>query len=248
MKNVIGFFGGDSQVGTTMIAQSFAELLADQGLKVLLVSASGKYGDTFIKMGATHSIDDLKASIRSGKVDREELLQSLEKKKNLWILPGVRNPLLAKYFPENTIQVLLDAVREDFEYMIVDGGSDYHLGMTISALNDSDMRFFITTQQAKSLYRHALYQKQIMKPLQLTGTLIVNKYIKDPALFLRTDILRFCEAKEAFFIPYMEYGWQAEMEGTTLMAYRSFYKAIERMVLTVEPKLKKERKWKRNFV
>ena len=247
MKKVIVFFGGDSQVGTTMIAQSFAELLSQRGHRVLFILGSGKYGDSFIKMGLPHSIDDLKAGIRSGKIEKEELMQSLEMKKNLLILPGVRNPLMAKHFPENTYQILLESAKEEFDYIVIDGGSEFQLGITISALNYSDERFFLTTQQAKSLYRYALYRKQIFEPLNLKSRLIINKYLRDPALFLKSDILKFCGVSEAKVVPYIEYGWQAEMEGVSLMQHKGFYKAIEKLVEEYEPEIKKERRWKGNF-
>jgi len=248
VKKIIGFFGGDSQVGTTMIAQSLAEFLADHGCKVLLILGSGNYGDTYLKNNPTNSIDDLKADIRSGKVDTEELMQSLQQKKTLWILPGVRNPLTAKYFPENTYDVLLETGKSRFDYVIIDGGWDYQLGITISALTYCDSRFFVITQQAKSLARYGFYQQQIFGPLGIEGKLIINKYIRDPALFLKKDILKLGEKNDALQIPYTEYGWQAEMEGTTLMEYRGFYKAIERLAGEVAPEFVKERKWKLNFV
>ena len=248
MKKVVGFFGGDAQVGTSMIAQSFAEMLASRGKKVLLVLGSGKYGDTAFLTGSEHSLDDVKAAIRSGNIEREELLQNLEKKKGVWVIPGVRNPFLTKYFPENSCQVLLEPVKDDFDYAVIDGGCDYHLGLVISALNVSDCRFYITTQQAKSIARFGFCQKQIFRPLNLPGHLVVNKYMKDPALFLKADVLKFCEAADGGVIPYIEYGWQAEMEGSTLLQYRPFYKAIEKLLHIVEPEGKKERKWKRNSV
>lgn len=247
MKHVIGFFGGDSQTGTTMIAQSLAEFLAEHGCKVLLIFGSGNYGDTYLRSQSSNSIDDLKASIRSGKVDPEELMQSLQQKKSLWILPGVRSPLMAKYFPENTYEVLLAAVKPHFDYVIIDCGCDYQQGMTISALNTCDSRYFVVTQQAKSLGRYTLYHRQIIKPLEKDGKLIINKYIRDPALFLKADILKLCGKDNALLVPYIEYGWQAEMEGATLMSYRGFFKAIEHLAAEFEPELKKERKWKRNF-
>lgn len=248
MKQVIGIFGGDSQVGTTMIAQSLAELLSKRDEKVLLILGSGKYGDQTWNVGTTKSLDDLKAGIRSGNVEREELLQALEKRKDLWILPGVRNPLMAKYYPENTYQVLLQGIVDDFDYVIIDGGSDCHLGLTISALNDSDTRIYITTQQAKVISRFVFLQKQVLVPLQFQGTLVVNKYVKDPALYLKADILRMCETKGAILIPYVEYGWQAEMEGASLLSYRGFYRGIEELAAAIIPQWKKESRWKRNSV
>ena len=132
--------------------------------------------------------------------------------------------------------------------MIIDGGCDYHLGLTVSALNASDHRVFVTTQQAKSLARYGFWQNQILMPLELDGTLVVNKYVKDPALFLKADILRMCQAQDAVLIPYVEYGWQAEMEGNTLLSYRGFYRGMEKLLAWIEPAWKQEGRWKRNLV
>lgn len=248
MKKKIGFFGGDSQIGTTMLAQSFAEELAEKGLRVLLIFGSGKAGDMYVNLSQDKSIDDLKASIRSGKVEREEFFQTLEHKKTLWMLPSVRNPFVAKYYPENTYEVLMESVEDYFDYVVFDGGSDVNLGLWISALNICQERYFVTTQQAKSVIRFKLYQKQILEPLQVDGMLIINKYMKDPALYLKSDILRILGRQEALLVPYIEYGWQAEMEGKTLLEHKRFERALASLVEVYEPTMKKERKWTRNFV
>ena len=116
MEKVIGFFGGDHQVGATMVAQSFAEVLQQRGKKVLYLMGSGKFGEEFLPLSGKHSIDDLKASVRSGRVTAEDFYQNLEQIRGLWVLPGVRNQLTAGYFTENTFEVLLSEVSEDFEY------------------------------------------------------------------------------------------------------------------------------------
>ena len=162
MKNIIGFFGGDSQVGTTMIATSVAECLSQRNRRVLLVCGSGKFGDGFVHLSGKHSLDDLKAGIISGKVGEEDLMQTLEECRGLWILPPVRNPLAAKYFPENTHQILLAALDEKFDYVVIDGGDDANLGLTISALNLCHSRFFVVTQQNKGLQRYVQLQKNVL--------------------------------------------------------------------------------------
>ena len=60
-------------------------------------------------------------------------MRTLEECRGLWVLPPVRNPLAAKYFPENTHQILLAALDEKFDYVVIDGGDDANLGLTISA-------------------------------------------------------------------------------------------------------------------
>lgn len=235
MKKIIGFFGGDSQVGTTMLAQSAAEQLKEKGRKVLFIMGSGKFGEEFVNHGGRHSIDDLKAGIRSGRVSAEDLSQNIVECRGLWVLPGVRNPLTAKYFPENTYEIMLESVPADFDYIVIDGGDNANLGLTISALNTAEERFFVTTQQSKSVHRLILLQKSILEPLNLEGRLIINKYMKDPALLLKKDILPLCGQAEALTIPYIEYGWQAEMEGRTLLHFNKFAKAAAKIPDIFEP-------------
>lgn len=248
MKKVIGFFGGDHQVGATMVAQSFAEVLHQRGKNVLYLMGSGSFGEEFLPLSGKHSIDDLKASVRSGRVTAEDFYQNLEQVRGLWVLPGVRNQLTAGYFTENTFEVLLSEVGEDFDYVVIDGGSDANLGITISALNTADHRFFVTTQQTKSIRRMILLQKNIVQPLERMGDLVINKYLKDPALLLKSDILSLCEIEEAFTVPYVEYGWQAEMENKSLLRYARFAKGIEGLADVFEPDRQKEGRWKRHFL
>ena len=248
MKKVIGFFGGDSQVGTTMIAQSMAELLQQRGQRVLYIMGSGKFGDEFFSLEGRHSIDDLKAGVRSGRVTLEDLFQNLEECRGLWVLPAVRNPLTARYFTENTYEILLAEAASEFDYTVIDGGCDAALGMTIAAMNTSDHRFFVTTQQSKSIRRLVLQQKNVVQPLKLQGTLIINQYLKDPGLLMKGDILALCEMEEAYTIPYVEYGWQAEMEGRSLLRYGKFAKAAGVLADLFEAKGQKEGLWKKRFL
>lgn len=231
-----------------MVAQSFAEVLQQRGKKVLYLMGSGKFGEEFLPLSGKHSIDDLKASVRSGRVTAEDFYQNLEQIRGLWVLPGVRNQLTAGYFTENTFEVLLSEVSEDFDYVVIDGGSDANLGITISALNTADHRFFVTTQQSKSIRRMILLQKNIVQPLERMGDLVINKYLKDPALLLKSDILSLCEIEEAFTVPYVEYGWQAEMENKSLLRYGRFAKGIEVLADVFAPGSQKEGRWKRHFL
>lgn len=248
MKKIIGFFGGDSQVGTTMIAQSLAELLQRRGQRVLYIMGSGKFGEEFLNLEERHSLDDLKAAVRSGRVSAEDLFQNLEEHRGMWVLPSVRNPLTAKFYTENTYEILLAEVMEEFDYAVIDGGDNGDLGLTISALNMADDRYFVTTQQSKAVRRMILMKKNIAEPLSFNGTLVINKYIKDPALLMKNDVLALCEEKDAVTIPYIEYSWQAELENRSLLHYSRFSKAMELIAGSYEPPERKEGIWKKHFL
>lgn len=247
MKKIIGIFGGDSQVGTTMVSQSIAECLKNCGKQVLFIKGSGKYGEEFMNGEERYSIDDIKANIISGKVTYEDLEQVTTESKGIYVIPSVRNPFTSKYYPENTYEVMLASVTDEFDYIVIDAGNDANLGLMISALNVSDSRYFVTTQQSKVIHRLMQMKKNIMQPLGLEGRLIINKYMKDPALFLKRDIENLCETEHASVVPYLEYGWQMEMEGRTLMHFHKFAKSIENIVGEFEETPKKEKTWKKSF-
>lgn len=247
MKDIIGFFGGDTQVGTTMIAWAFAEQLSEKGLRVLLIFGSGSDDQSFVPTDRANSIDTLKASLRSGHIEREDLLQCLEKKKHLWILPGIHNSIAAGQFMEDTFEILLENFKEDFDYVVIDGGSDVRLGLTVSALDICNSRYFVVTQQSKSLHRYLQCRKLFLDPLGFSGNLILNKYKKDPALFLKSDVSKMTEAENLVVIPYMDEGWQAEMERRNLLFSSRFHRAIEELTATFVLDNKKEGRWKKHF-
>ena len=247
MKKIIGFFGGDSQVGTTMISQSVAECLKNCGRQVLFIKGSGKYGEEFMNGDGRYSLDDIKANIISGKVSYEDIDQVITEYKGISVIPSVRNPFTSKYYPENTYEVMLASVTDDFDYIVIDAGNDANLGLLISALNVSDCRYFVTTQQSKAIHRLTQMKKNIMQPLGFDAHLIINKYMRDPALFLKRDIENLCEMENASVVPYSEYGWQMEMEGRTLMHFHRFAKSIEKIVGDFEEIEKKEKTWKKSL-
>ncbi|MBR3785206.1 MAG: hypothetical protein IKJ77_02225 [Firmicutes bacterium] len=248
MEHVIGFFGGDSQTGTTMTAWSFAERLSAKGRRVLLIFGSGGDDQAVIPMENGRSIDDLKAFLRSGRVEREELFQCLEKKKELWMLHGTKNSLTAEYFMEDTFQILLADVELDFDDVVIDGGSDIRLGLTVSALNLCSDRFFVLTQQAKSLHRYMRRKQYFFDPLGFRGQVIVNRYRKDPALFLKKDLCRILGTEDVYVIPLVENGWQAELEQKNLLGAPRFAKAIEDLTAYYVDEEKKVKRWKRPFI
>jgi len=247
MKDVIGFFGGDGQTGTTMIAWSFAEVLSGKGNRVLLIFGSGSDDQTFLPAERGRSIDALKAAVRSGRVERDDLLQSLEKRKELWILPGIRNPLTAGQFLENTFEILLTSVEEDFDYVVIDGGSDVRMGLTVSALSICTRRYFVVTQEAKTLQRYLKCRNLFFSPLGFDGKLILNQYRKDPALFLKGDVTRLLETSVDVVIPYVDGGWLTEMEQRNLLHVSSFGRAVEELIKDYVPEGKKEGVWRKHF-
>lgn len=99
MKEVITFFGGDSQTGTTMISESVAECLGADRKKALYIRCGGKIEDYNEKEKQFKSIDDIKADVISGEVSAPDVNRIVEKGRDYDIIRGVRNPYGAGYFP-----------------------------------------------------------------------------------------------------------------------------------------------------
>ena len=247
MERVIGFFGGDSQTGTTMLAWSFAERLSEKGRRVLLIFGSGKDDRFFFDGGTGTSIDDLKAALRSGKVERDDVFACMEKRKSMWILPGTKNSLSAEYFLENTFQILLEELEADFDEVVIDGGSDLRLGLTISALHICSHRCFVITQQLKCLHRYIQNRGHLLKPLGIDGQVVLNQYRKDPSLFLKKDVCRMLGTETLIVIPFVEGGWQTEMERKNLLTIPKIAKGIEHLLEEFLGGEKKVKRWKKLF-
>ena len=248
MNQVIGFFGGDSQTGTTMVAWSFAEALAAHGCRVLMVFGSGNDDGGFLGHKSKYSIDDLQAAFINGHLDQDELMQCLEKKKNLWQLSGTRNSLETGHFPGNTFDILMKAAGNIFDYVVIDGGSSVRDGLTVSALDKCQHRYFVITQQPKAIHRYLQNKKRVYAALDIQGVLIINKYIGDPALLLARDIEKMVKEEGAITIPYIHYAMEAEIEGKNLLAFPQPGKVIKRMAADFLPEKKKEKKWKKHSI
>lgn len=226
MSRIIVFFGGDSKTGVTMVSRSVAECLGRQRSRVLLLECGGKLEGPFYGNNLK-GIDSLKADILSGKASYDDIRQAVEDKKDYSVIRGVRNPYGAKYFPENTIDLICAAAGKDHRHIVIDGGSDIDLGLSVSALNRADRRYYILTQQRNVIARYLYLQKEVLSPLGLTGSIIINKFLKEPSLYRKSEMEQLCKSKGAFTVPYIEYGWQAEAEGKTLMNFPKFAKKIK---------------------
>ena len=228
MAEMITFLGGDSRVGCSMLVHAAAEALTAQKKKVLVIGASGKFGDDFFQNREKKSVDDLRANLISGNLEEEELREVLVKEKDYWILPDVRDPVAAAYYPENCWDPLRH-LTGDFDHVLFDAGSDVRLGTVISALTMAEERYFVVTQQEKTVNRFRCASEKVLKPLGLTGKLVVNQYQKAASLASSGEISRFTGYAVGGVIPFVNYGWQAELEHCTLMGNGRYARGVRQL-------------------
>ncbi len=208
---LISFFGGDAHTGCTTVADAVARTIASRGSRTLFISASGKASLPYTQKELCHSIDDIRASLISDKLSREELAQAAEQDGALEIIGDVRNTYTSKLFPVDTFKKI-KRLSEDYSYIVVDGGSRMDIAMAISALNESDERYFVISQSPVCLHRFKETDDYILRQLQTNFKIILNRFSREFAFYRRNEMEAMIERKIDYIVPDIEYGAYAQFE------------------------------------
>ncbi|QUI21259.1 hypothetical protein HZI73_02715 [Vallitalea pronyensis] len=253
-KNIMTFFGSDTKVGTTQIAQSVAEKIVSKShAKVCLLYLDGEAGTDYIQVNCRHNIDTIKIKLVSGLATVEEIFDVSEKiKDNLYVIEGSTSILYRKEYQPEHIMHLLSVLSVACDLVIVDAGSYMDRAMPIAALTATHHRYLVTTQQAVSLRRY-LSKKPILERLSLDDfQVIVNKHIADGSLMTTYDIAKTYGHPLLGKIEFSKYALQAENDKKALIHYkdRIFNKDMDTIVDTIMGQLNikgnntsKKRKW-----
>lgn len=185
MKEVITFFGAEPKVGTTMLAQSVAEDLASKKKKCLLICASSNMEDSYLKSETSKASIDNLLNIQPEKLKLSDIQKIILSSGNLDYIRGSARPLQVRYFSENLIPKIVELV--DYDYIIIDGGSNYHFPLPISSLLAATKIFYVLLQRSRAINRFALTQNLILNSPALKTdakkAIVVNKYEKKGSLF-----------------------------------------------------------------
>ncbi len=233
LDNVYVFLGADAKVGVTMLTSCISQSIARQGIDVLHIHLDGKFGNEYYKsLYEIHDVglDDLKLKLKSGILNIEDIKSVCDVLYgNLYHISGVADILKKHDYTPNQIHMLLEQCNQVFDFVIVDAGSDIHLAMSIAALLSTDNRFIVLTQQYLAIKR--FYDiNSILENMSISfSDAIVNKYISYDKLPYLNDISKRIGDKSIISIPYLEYGWQCEADGISLIEFghREFIMRIE---------------------
>lgn len=224
-KNIVTFFGADSKVGTTMIAQSVAEVLAMRtDIKVGLLFLNNQPSTNYIKKTEKTSLDDIKIKLFNNILKPEEIVDVCIKEDNdLYILPGADYiPDIRQYHPKH-IDKLIQLAAERFNLIIIDAGSNIDSGLAIAALSTTKNKYLVTTQQETVRRNFERISNQLFNHLDIDVKdfiLVVNKYIKSNYIYSARQTADLYKMMLATSIPHLEFiGWQAEIDRKTLIHY-----------------------------
>ncbi len=229
MNNIITFFGGDSQVGTSMISQSVGEILVKNNSKVLLILASCQYGNDYIKENIELSLDDIKFDNNAASMVRE-VEKIVYGYNNLDIMQGSNNLIAMRYYGEIELQKIIESVRNKYDFLLIDGGHNVQFGLTMASLKLSSMKYFVITQHEKSMRRFIYVRDTILNPLDYKGEIVINKYVNNVGFYNKSEISKIVGKDINHVIPYIEYGHSAEQEKNTLLKHPKFYDAVSTIV------------------
>lgn len=230
-ENIVLFYGCDTQVGTTMTALSAAELLAEEGKKVIYISAGPVPGNPFLENEPAGAAVDL----WGGLPEEKEILQLLTEQRGVDILQGTRSWMNSGSSMNGLLEEICRECSLSWDYVIVDGGSSGEASMGREALSFAGKIFLVLTQQEKSLQRWRMRREWLESRMNIKPCYLVNKFIGNGTFYSERQLLKIlqCGEEKLAAVPYLPYGWQAEYEHCTLLKhriYRKYLKLITEMI------------------
>ncbi|MCT4596620.1 MAG: hypothetical protein N4A50_01915 [Vallitalea sp.] len=245
-KNIITFFGADSKVGTTQVAQSIAEEIVDKSYaRVCLVFLDGESGTDYFDISFRNNIDTIKIKLISNLATVDEIFDISENiKDNLFVIEGTKSILYRKEYQPEHISYLLNILSVACDLVVVDAGSCIDRAMSIAALTSTNHRYLVTTQQANSLRRYK-EKKPILERLSLDDfQIIVNKHMANGALLTTFDIAKLYSHPYLSKIDFSRYALQAENDKKSLLHYKDklFNRDINKLVDIIINQIKLSKK------
>ena len=213
------FWGTDHKVGTTMLAQSFAELISKGNDSVLLLTLSTNLGDDFYT-DQTNNMEDLRKKLSCGLITKENIRQYAVKGNKYHKLNGLSNEKAAYEFTKDMIDELINTAESAFDNVIIDSGTGLSNPLPISALTYGRDNITIFSQQESSIRRYEYIAEQMSRIGSIIKTAVINRFIKGDKLSIGYFAQRTNLPQNIFkTVTESEFGIQAEADRQTLLYY-----------------------------
>lgn len=223
MGRVIAFHGIDSKVGTTMISQSVAELIAEdmREIKVILIACNGKGGVGYIS-GAGESMDNIRIALESRIHPVKDLLYDCRRSENLFILNSSYGIGRGRKQHPEAASYMIERLRDDMDLIIADCGGELDDGLAIGALKESDESYCVLTQQEFGIERYDKLKDWYHRLGIRFDKFLINKYRSDDNYRMKNLVDRIgMEEDKVLLISESVHDRRAEHERKTLLNYRS---------------------------
>ena len=235
MNKVISFHGSDHKVGTSQISQCTAEVFAKSFPKssVLLIQADGGPAPNYCNK-LRETIEGIRPFLAQEIVNIPDIKEKSFYKDNLYIIGGQNKPGMSEYLTPDMGEILVDALRDEFDLIILDTGSEIEDGFSLGAILASDSVYMVINQSESSLRRYEWYSFLFDHISLDFDSFILNKYNKN-SVYEKEYIAERLLIDKAKIITIREdkRGADAEMLNESLIsakASKSFKNDIEKLV------------------
>lgn len=242
MGEVIAFFGGDSQVGLTLLTASIAQGLKTKAKKCLVLFASLEVEEAYFPQEKAGNLGTL---LRLSKVEKNEAEAVIEEGKDFDYIKGPSDLLKKQFFDPGLLDRLIDLVSNRYDFILIDAGHDVTLPLCAASLSAANRRYYVLTGSEKCINRYKASYSSVIEGLGLNTNrdkLIVNKENKKTSTYLTSEVCTLL-GKEGFAVPFYEYPMRCEVDKDTAFSRDSLYQkavlAIVNDILEIEPKKKK---------
>ncbi len=238
-----------------MISQSVAECLAKEckNLKILFITLNKRESKEFVNE-TVETIESVKSHIDSKMISQFDFLNRCKVRNNFYMMGGLKNELEERFYFPDSAQYLLREVCDKFDIVICDSGNEIDSGLAVGAMQSTDNRTLLLTQQETILSRWEKNRSYYDKLKITFDTFVINQYYsEDP--YTEEYLCRRLELpkEKVRKVVFAGYARQAEIDGQTLMEYKNEYyvENITRIandhllrLQLEEIKIKRKNKWK----
>lgn len=245
-NNVFTFFGTDSKVGTTSIAQLVALNLSKRhkSKSVLMLFLDGQTGFDWIDSTYNKScLSDIKVALKNNFLTASSLKENCyQNAPNLFMLKGEISLEENVYYHQNDINSLINLCKDNFDFVIIDSGNTMNLSlrMTYSALMNSENRILVSDQMPKSYEMFIKGKNQVLEHLSISEFkfLVLNKYIQNNILPKKDELADKYQLPIIGVLPYLDFYYQATIEKSISMFETE--KSYKNIILTIVKYIEKK--------
>jgi len=223
MGNVVAFHGSDRKAGVTMTSLAVCEELCrmHENRSVMFVCLNSRSGAEYFSEEVC-SIDDLKIHLGSRTLTSDEIKMRCRYKDNFYVLTGLDDPVGEREFFPETSDYLLELIKDDFDFIVCDTGSELDDGLALGALQSSCERYLILSQCESGI---RAYEKNewLYEKLGLTfEKIVINRFFSSDPYDVAYVSERIGRTKDMFHtVRTAGYCRQAEMDHKSLLGYRN---------------------------
>lgn len=198
---VVAVCSAKGGIGKTLISVNLAVALNKKNLNICIIDGDFQFGDVSVAMDLTptFSIKDVVEEI--DELNEDSISNYLSKHSSgVMVLPAPERPEFADLITSESVLKILNMLREQFDYIIVDSGAGIQ-GTTLDIMDISDEILIITNLEMTALKNTKLILETLNQLEMIEKTqLIINRYTME-SLIKANDVPKMLGQENVISIP-----------------------------------------------